>query len=423
MEKKLKVLAVNTDLTGGAGRAAYRIHNAVMTQGVDSYMFVKQKKKDIEKIYSLDYFTPKNIFYQLYNFVQNKIKNKVQHARWAKYPNKEDVFLSDLRSVSFHGALQKINSDILHLHWINLRFLSLKDLVKHQKPIVWTLHDSWAFTGICHYFYDCESYKDSCGKCPFLQSTNKCDLSYKVWRKKKRYYKNLNLHIVTPSKWLADAAHESSLLKNFPITVIPNPIDTEVFKPSDKTVERKHLKLDPNKTYILYGAINAVKDRNKGFAELLSAVDFLEKKISADKVELLVFGANKPIEQLNVNIPVRYLGIITNNDDLVSMYNAADVMVVPSLSEVFGQTASEAMACGTPVVAFNCTGIKEVVDHKKTGYLAEPYSSEDLADGIIWCLENNHNGKLSRNAINKVMENYSNEKVGKIYANLYFSLL
>ena len=420
MENQIKILSVNTsDTSGGAARAAYRIHCGVRQLGINSRMFVKDKQSNDKTVLWLSPFVPVNVFFKLYHYVQHKIKNKIQHFRWNRYPDREDVFLSDLRSVSLQGAFQKLDFDLLHLHWINLRFLNLKELQKINKPIVWTMHDSWAFTGICHYAYDCDKYTTQCGACPFLRSTHDNDLSRKVWNVKNKLYPRLNLHIVTPSVWLASLVKKSTLLKHFPVTVIPNCLDTTIFKPIEKAEALVSLQLKADKKKILFGAINPLGDVNKGFKLLIEAIHYLEQSVDCNQIELLVFGADKPFTEIETKMDVHYLGYVNDEAELVRIYNAADVMVVPSLSEVFGQTASEAMACGTPVVAFNCTGIKEVVDHELTGYLAEPFAPQDLAVGITWCLDNNANGELSRNARKKVKENYTIEIVSGMYKNLY----
>ena len=424
MEKKLKILSVNTsDVSGGAARAAFRIHKAVNKLNVNSQLFVKNKLSKEDSVISLLEFVPKNFFNSAFLYLQYKLKNKIQHYQWAKYQNKENVFLSDLRSVRLYGALKKLDYDILHLHWINLRFFNIKKLRKINKPIVWTLHDSWAFTGVCHFFYNCDNYKDSCGKCPFLNSDNPNDISHSIWLKKEKAYQSLNLHIVTPSKWLESCVKNSSLLKKFDVSVIPNCLDTDIYKPLSKPEACDYWKLDPTKKKILFGAMNAIKDKNKGFDYLLAAISFLEKYTACNSLELVIFGSDKPMQEIKTLIPIHYLGCLLDEMEIVTAYNASDVMVVPSLSEVFGQTASESMACGIPVVAFNCSGIKEVVDHKITGYLADPYSAENLAEGIIWCLENNKNNTLSINARKKVLENYSMSKVGELYRDLYMKLI
>ncbi|MCE5332608.1 MAG: glycosyltransferase, partial [Bacteroidales bacterium] len=206
------ILSVNvSDSSGGAARAAYRIHCAVNQYGANSRMLVRDKTLNDETILSVSQFDHPSPIKHIYRYIQNKLKNKAQHYRLDKYPGKEDVFMSDLRSASIHGAFQKIDFDILHLHWINLRFLDLKELQNVHKPIVWTLHDCWPFTGICHYFYDCDRYVKSCGNCPFLHSGKENDLSHQIWKQKKQLYNELDLHIVTPSRWLAEAARKSSL--------------------------------------------------------------------------------------------------------------------------------------------------------------------------------------------------------------------
>ena len=428
MKKNIKILSVNTsDTAGGAARAAYRIHQGVQTLGVDSKMFVKDKCQDDDTVISLKKFVPSNILYKVFDFVALKIKNKIRHYKWGKYPDRSKLYMSDSRGTNINNALQKIDYDVLHLHWINQRFIKLSDLAKVDKPIVWTLHDSWPFCGVCHYFFDCDKYQTKCTSCPYLNNKEIIDdLSTEVWEEKKNTYKNLNLHIVTPSRWLGDCARKSALFSQFPVSVIPNCLDTDVFRPlkenefSPRWAKILEKRLD--KTFVLYGAVNAATDKIKGFSNLLSALQILEKQ-GKTNFELIVFGADKSDLNIDVNIPIHYVGYVSDTNELVTLYNLASLMVVPSLSEVFGQTASESMACSVPVVAFECTGIQEVVEHKITGYLAKSYDNEDLANGILWCLDNNKDRTLSINARNKVLSNYTIDIVAKQYKELYESLV
>lgn len=424
MTKSPKILSVNvSDSSGGAARAAYRIQQAVNENGGNSRMLVKHKGLDDERILVVNQFDKTNRVIDGFRLIQKKFKNKLQQYHWNKYPNKEDVFMSDLRSESLHHSFQKIDFDILHLHWINLRFLDLNELQKVNKPIVWTLHDSWAFTGICHYFYECTKYKESCGSCPFLHSENDNDFSRIVWKQKRKLYKGLNLHIVTPSNWLANAARQSSLFGHFPITVIPNPINTAKFTPVNKEDTYKLLNLSPDKKYILFGAIHALKDKNKGFQELLSALNYILGKDANHNIELLVFGAEKFQDDLFTKFPIRFLGVIDNDVTLASAYSVASVTVVPSLSENLSNTIMESLSCGTPVVSFDIGGNSDMIDHKKNGYLAKEKDSEDLGQGILWCLDNNNENQLSMNARKKVEENFSQGIVAKKYMELYKSLI
>lgn len=436
----MKVLFVNTnDTSGGAARAAVRIMDGVEQQGVMPQMLVKDKYSNSEKVIALQQFLSKNRLYHFTDWIAAKIKNKWQHLQWRPYrTTQENVFMSDSRGTRLGGALQKLDYDVLHLHWINQRFIKLQDLPK-DKPIVWTLHDSWPFCGVCHYFIDCERYQTHCGDCPMLHSGKENDLAYHVFEEKLRAYRDLNLHVVTPSRWLGECAKKSVLFGRFPVTVIPNCLDTEVYRPlsEQEMNERLSVAIQRNpalhsvkraagekaaKSLILYGAMNAATDRIKGFASLLSALQTLDKQ--GFEANMVVFGASEsdlPMQFEHIN--VHFIGYVSDTDLLVTLYNLADVMVVPSLTEVFGQTASEALACATPVVCFKTTGIQEVVDHKVCGYVAKMQNSEDLAQGIRWCLDNNKDGALSIAARQKVLENYTIEKVGQLYVELYESIM
>lgn len=426
-DKPLKVLSICTsDSGGGAPRAAYRIHQGVRELGVDSRMFVKDKRTKDANVTALDEFVPHDAFYHAFDWTRNKVKNKIQHFSWNRYPNREDIFMSDMRGTDLHGALQKLNYDILHLHWINQRFIPLEDLPQ-GKPIVWTLHDSWPFCGICHYFFGCEEYKYHCGYCPFLHSDNATDLSHKVWRKKSEIYKNLDLHIVTPSRWLADCAKQSGLMGRFPVSVIPNCLDVEAFRPLDeKDISprwRKLQEIGKTKSLLLFGAVNAATDKIKGFAYLLSALKRLEQQGCADDFELIVFGATESELSMDVKIPIHYVGYVSNTNDLVSLYNLASVMVVPSLTENLSYAIMESLSCATPVVAFNIGGNGDMIEHKVNGYLAKEKDDADLAEGILWCLENNEGNRLGKAGREKVVRNYTFDAVCRQYKALYESVL
>lgn len=424
----IKVLSVNTsDTKGGAARAAYRIHQGVQSLGVNSRMFVKDKQQKDDSVISIDEFTLKNIFFKIFDLICQKVKNKIQHYKWSKYPNRSKLYLSDSRGTNTFKALEKLDYDVLHLHWINQRFIKLSDLAKVNKPIVWTLHDSWPFCGVCHYFFDCEKYKTGCKQCQYLNNTNiENDLSTQVWNEKYNAYKNLNLHIVTPSRWLGDCAKDSALFSQFPVSVIPNCLDTDVFRPLEESeISPRWAKFSEKrleKTFVLYGAVNAATDQIKGFANLLSALQILEKHGKAN-FELIVFGANESDLKIDVNIPIHYVGYVSDTNELVSLYNLASVMVVPSLTENLSCAIMESLSCETPVCAFNIGGNGDMIDNKKNGYLAKEQDNEDLANGIIWCLENSKKKELSINARQKVLDNYTLEIVSKQYKNLYKSLI
>lgn len=421
MAKSIQVLSVCTsDSTGGAARAAYRIHLAVKSCGIDGRMFVKNKNTKDPDVISVGSLQPKNALYRLFDWVRNKVENKWQHLIWRRYPDRTSRFLSDLRSTDIHGAIRKLEYDVLHLHWINLRFLPLAELPK-DRPIVWTLHDSWPFCGVCHLPMECKGFEAECGSCPALRSDKLYDLSHRVWKKKAGIYGHLDLHIVAPSRWMAECARKSSLFGGLDIKVIPNCIDVKAFSPGSRDEACFRMGLDPGKTYLLFGAMNAIKDENKGYRSLHAALRVISQR-HAKETELIVFGSKEPFEDQITGIKVIDKGVINDSQGVVSLYRACSVTIVPSLSENLSCTIMEAMSCGSPVVAFDVGGNRDMIDHQVNGYLAKEQNSEDLARGILWCLENNHEGQLALKARQKVLENYSYEIIGEKYATLYRSL-
>ena len=436
----MKVLSVNTnDAHGGAARAAMRIMQGVQQHGVKTQMLVKEKHTRDSAVVSLHQFLPENKLYRIADWVAQKIKNKYYQWLWRPYrKTKENVFMSDSRGTRLGGALQKLDYDVLHLHWINQRFIKLQDLPK-DNPIIWTLHDSWPFCGVCHYFVDCEQYKTHCGDCPMLHSGKEKDLSYRIFEEKMRAYQDLNLHIVTPSRWLGECAKKSALFGRFPVTVIPNCLETDVYRPlSEQEIdERLLVAVEQNpvlhavkratgekaaKPLLLYGAMNAATDRIKGFASFLSALQMLDKH--GYEANVVVFGASESDLPMQFeHIQVHFIGYVSDTELLVTLYNLADVMVVPSLTENLSCAIMESLSCATPVCCFAIGGNGDMVEHQVNGYLAKEKDAEDLANGIQWCVENNKDGKLSADARKKVMENYTIERVGELYKRVYEGMI
>lgn len=414
------MLFVNTnDTHGGAARAAVRIMRGVQQSEIDAQMFVKYSMLKTDDIVCANQILPNRILYKFIEWIKQKITNRIYAYKWHQYRNtKKNVFLSDLRGIIAGDVWRSFDYDIVHIHWLNMRFIDVRHLVNIHKPIVWTLHDSWAFTGICHVPYDCKNYEMQCGACPMLGSSKEKDLAYEEFEKKSEAYKDLDLHIVTPSTWLAECAKRSALLGRFPITVIPNCIDTELYTPFGQKDARKLLNLELDKRYLLFGAIHVLEDANKGFAYLKEAM----MQINETNTELLVYGTANDTSSFSLPIPVRMLGYIGNEKLMSLLYNAADVTIVPSLSENLSNTIMESLSCGTPVVAFNIGGNSDMIDHEKNGYLAKEKDSEDLGKGIEWCLLHNEGGALSENARKKVMNNYTIDIVSKQYKELYESI-
>jgi glycosyltransferase involved in cell wall biosynthesis len=339
------------------------------------------------------------------------------------YPQKPELnFSPALVPDKIPTEISKIQPDIIHLHWLCAGFLSVETIGRLDRPLVWTLHDSWPFTGGCHVPYDCLKYRHSCGACPVLGSVRERDLSRWTWTRKRKAWKDLNLTLVAPSRWLAECARSSSLFRGLRVEVIPNGLDTETFKPGNKDHCRKMLGLPQDRNIILFGAVGGTTDPNKGFSLLKSALQALGK--AAPDSLAVVFGSSGSSGVADVGMPVVSLGRIQDDQRLAAIYSAADVFVAPSRQEAFCQTAAEAMACATPVVAFGATGLLDVVDHQRCGYLAQPYDADDLARGIAWVLEDrDRREELSIGARRKIESQFQLNQVARQYSELYAEIL
>lgn len=374
----LKVTHYSADRIGGAARAALRIHLALrQLEIIDSRMIVTEKQNDDYTIDEID----KGFFGRLNAFVKSGIDELPK--RLIK-PNDNAP-----RSAGWSTRLsaQFVNSnpaDIAHLHWINGGFLSVEEIGKIKKPIVWTLHDMWPFCGAEHLAPDTPNTRWRTGyqKSPDI---NGIDLDRWVWKRKKSYW-NKPMHIVTPSRWLAECVRESELMKNLSVHVVPNALNTDTYKPMDKLAARFLLNLPTNRKLILFGAIKGTKLTYKGWDLLVPALTEVVK--NCPNTEAVIFGQGCPESPPDLPIKVHWMGHLYDDFTLAALYSAADLLAIPSRQESFGQTGSEAQACGCPVVAFDATGLKDVVSHENTGLLVKPYDSSAMASAIITLLRN-----------------------------------
>ncbi|MEH2284448.1 MAG: glycosyltransferase family 4 protein [Nostoc sp.] len=413
----MKILHISThDISGGAARAAYRLHTGLQDIGLQSQMLVQEK-------YSAD----KTVIAPKIRLFQGiaKAKLTIESLPLKLYRQKKSTpFFTQWLPDRVISKVSQINPDIINLHWISGGFMQIETFPKLKRPLVWTLHDMWGFSGGCHVTGECDRYKVSCGACPQLNSGNEWDLSRWVWQRKVKAWKNLNLTLVSPSSWLAQCARSSSLFQNLRIEVIPHGLDIQKYRPINQHFAREALNLPQDKKLILFGAIEATSDRNKGFHLLQPALQELSKSGWKDDLEVVIFGASQPENPPDLCFKTHYLGHLHDAISLATVYSAADVMLVPSLQESFGQTASESFACGTPVVAFNSTGLKDIVDHQQNGYLAKPYEVEDFAKGITWVLENEQRlQKLSFYARDKAEQEFTLELQARRYSALFQEIL
>ncbi len=299
--------------------------------------------------------------------------------------------------------------------------LSIEDISKIKAPIVWSLHDMWAFTGGCHYDEECGEYKNRCGNCKVLSSSNQFDLS--TWilkRKQKSFNKHPNITIIGLSKWLSNCAKKSSLFKHHNILNLPNPINTDLFKPIEFKTGRDYWNLHKEKKLVLYGAMSSTSDPRKGYNELRKAIEML----NIENFELVIFGNKDGFKKRdNFKYKTHYLGLIKDDNELIKLLNTVDVIVIPSIQENLSNIIMESLSCGTPVVAFNIGGNSDMISHKNNGYLAKAYDLKDLANGIEWVLKSPKPTRISQNARKKIIDNFESKLVAKKYIKLYNEII
>jgi len=376
--------------TTSAGNYTLRLHQAFLKFGIDSSILslhssikgdpriqtVNKKARTISKInLKLQNFALRN---------QDKRLGYFNHSPFGP-------------DISNHELIVK--ADIIYIHWVLGGFLSVDSLVKLAKlnrPLIFVIHDMWYLTGGCSYSFDCNKFLRSCNNCPLLPTHKKKDLSYFQFLDKLDFYEQFdNLFFVSPSYWLKELAEKSMLLKKKPIFRIPNPIDTTLFKPFSRSVAKTILNIDSATKVISFGA-NRITSPFKGWTYLLEALNIYKNLYKSDNVLLLIFGSgpNKEIED-SMPFPTRFMGYISDDYTTNLIYNASDVFVAPSLADNLPTTIIESLSCGSPVVGFKTGGIPEMIEHKINGYLADYKNSNQLAEGIDFCLSGNISGSLT----------------------------
>jgi glycosyltransferase involved in cell wall biosynthesis len=419
----MKVLHIIPDVNaGGASKGAYRIHHAVKAMGVNSHMLVLKKNIEENNI--------ENINAGIVGWVERKIHKEINRSL-----NKPFTLFhtqnTALHSFGFarRGILNKINhsdADIIHLHWVS-NMLSIEDIGAIAKPIAWTFHDMWPLCGAEHYVMDDSS--SARFRVGYLENNQPSyeigpDFNRATWERKLASWKDKTFYIATCSHWLADCARSSPLFKNGSIRGINYPLDVEkTFIPFPKQAARNLFNLPQDKKIILAGAIDSVNSFYKGGDLLKEAISQIANSGRKDIVVAL-FGEKSETQFTDWALPVFNVGRIYDEQLLGKLYSAADVVIMPSRQEAFGQVASEAQACGTPVVVFNKGGPIDIIAHKKTGYLAKPFDTQDLSDGICWVIDEQTKGDyLSRNSRKRAVNLFAPEIAGKQYLQMYEMML
>ena len=409
----MRVLIINTsERTGGAAVAAHRLMDALNNNGVKAKMLVRDKETDQLTVSSL----PQS-WRQQWNFLWERF------VVWTHlHFRREHLFEIDIAicGTDITKLPEFQEADIIHLHWINQGMLSLKNIRKileSGKPVVWTMHDIWPATAICHYCRGCEQYQVECTKCPLLPGGS---MAKRIWNQKQRMLAGQCITFVCCSEWLAGEAKKSALLAEQRIVSIPNAIDSRVFCPQNKQQARQTLGLPVDRRIILFVS-QRVTDPRKGMNYFVEAIQKLVQQHPEmrENTGVAILGGHAEEVASQLALQSYPLGYISDPQRIVSVYNAADVFVLPSLEDNLPNTLMEAMACGVPCVSFRVGGIPEMIDHRLNGYVAHPCDAGDLAYGIHFVLAEADYDALSHECVKKVARCYSQQSVANRYIEEY----
>lgn len=386
----LKVAHICTQDNGGAGTAAYLLNKGLNELGVDSKLIVLNKTKNDNSVLAVpdDYSVHKTLLNEIYSSQKNQLMWQRFYQIMNSFPERPkeiEIFSTPESNVDLSEVQEIIEADIINLHWVAgmINYEDVKELFK-DKTIVWTLHDMNAFTGGCHYADTCRKFTEECGACPQLGSKDENDISSQIWKYKKSIYDDLNITVVTPSKWLGEQASQSSLFKKYKREVIPYGFELDVFKPQNDELNRKEIGVPANAKIILFGA--TYNNKRKGFEYLVKALTDFNKTDFNEEIYLAVFGNIGDFQNVLSGYKILNFGAVNDPEVLAKIYSLADVFVIPSLEDNLPLVVVESLACGTPVVGFNIGGIPDMIQHKLNGYIAEEKNAADLSNGITWCL-------------------------------------
>jgi len=423
----VKVSHINTyDQMGGAARAAYRLHLGLLGIRVESRMLVRWKHSREGTIHCADPGERPPRLEKDFRLIEAVQEHYIRRYRT---PVSNTLFSFPYPGVDIGARPEIQGADIVNLHWVTdfLSPVTLGRLFRSGKPVVWTLHDQEAFTGGCHYSAGCRGYEEGCRDCPQLQD-DPLGLPAAVLKDKQGLFEGADLTIATPSRWMAECARRSLLFRGRRIEVIPNGLETNVFKPSYRPKAKERLGLDPDTRTILFGAEYGTEKR-KGFAELVRVLSncrrdpSFEAWIEEGRICLLCFGY-PPAEWEQAGLRVMSLGYLSSQEAVRNAYVAADVFVQSSLEDNLPNTMLEAMSCGTPVVAFVVGGMPDVIRSGENGFLVAPGDINGMAIAVIETLaDEEKRACLGRNARRGIVDHFSLRHQAGRYLKLYESVL
>lgn len=413
----MRILIVNeSERRGGAAIAANRLCKALQHAEAEVAMLVREKQSSDPNVIRL----PDKWPYLWRYYAEKALFALIEKDKSYRFNFSDNGFGQVPGTQYFSSA------DVIHFHWINKGFLHLKSLdrlIKSSRPIVITLHDMWYFTGGCHYTEGCERYMTGCGHCPMLKRPSLRDVSASMAEFKKVIFAGSdNVRIVACSHWLAEEAMKSPVFANRRVVVIPNPIDTTLFSPADKAASRAKLGLKNEGFYLGFVSAN-LKDKRKGMEGFMKAIHFLQQSnpALAEKSTVLMIG-KPPDEPIAFPVKVVWSGYLESEELMALWYNAMDVFISASSQDNLPNTIMEAMSCGTPCIAYDIGGIRDMIDNTENGYLI-PYGETDLMAGRIAEMALSAAESMRVSAREKVLKFFDQPAVAAQYLEVYNALL
>lgn len=367
------------DVFGGAGLAAHRLHLGLRKVGDDSRMLLRRKYGDGVAVTEWGGLLGK----MRLRFLRRLERREARRNGWSG----DARFSPGLRGANLEPVVRRINPDVVHLHWVNDAFVDVSELPTFDRPLVWTLHDMWPFSGGCHYAGSCRRLEESCGSCPLFGARDELDLSRTVWKRKCDAYAKLRLTVLAPSCWLARQAAKSSLFRERQPICVPNGIPEIWFRGRDRVAIRSRLGWPVDREVILAGASRFRDDPRKGFDYFRSIASRLPEAGRSRPI-VVIFGTSPAGEVEVEGIRIVELGAISDQSALAEIYAAADLFIAPSREDNLPNTLLESLACGTPVAAFRVGGIPEIVDDGENGCLAAPFDVDELVRKVRELLAN-----------------------------------
>lgn len=419
----IKVLHVNATTEGGASGAAQKLHLALVESGeIQSKHYIFSGRNLSQKN---TYVANTSFIRRLYAFFLHGI-DKLSFLRYERDKSIRFQFSHAAVGVDITKHPLFIEADVIHLHWVHKGFqsmTSIKKIMESQKTIVWTMHDLWIVTGGCYYVGDCENFHGNCGKCPYLQTPDKSDLSFQLFNVKRDLWNRGHIHVIAPSKWIKAKAEKSGLASSLAtFTEIPNLIDTEKFKPmkaADRLSFINEIGLKKNCFTLLFASAY-LPNPQKGFDRFIKLYNTIKER--QDNIQALIIGDAKG-KTYNIQDAV-FLGYISSWETMVKAYSVSDLYAITSLQDNLPGTVLESMSCGTPAAGFNIGGIPEMIDNDVNGFIGESESLDALADRIVQYIGNTEmHLEFAQSSREKILNKYHKSVIASKHESLYRQIM